>query len=562
VNALHLLRALGSIGLLCALVPAVPRAQGELVLHVVEAATGEATPARVELLNEAGEGCVAPDALEVGDDVVSRAEPWEGSLEQWRAGLVSHVVDAETGTDQFYTTGTSRLPLPAGEYALRVVKGFEYRAATRTLTIRTGESLAVEVRLQRWIDMPAAGWFGADGHLHVGRRFAELDPSLARWMQAEDVHVGGMLSWGHSKRFINSWQAGYGSLSAYQEGHTLIFSGQENPRTSFLGHAIVLGADEPLDDPEHYFLYRPLWERARAQGALCGMAHHGMLLGAENELALALPHGLPDFVEVLQFREPRYGAWYRALNCGFRVTPTAGTDYPLGRSLPGRERFYTRVEGPFDYAHWLDGLRRGRVFVTTGPMLEFQVDERGMGEELRLDAPREVRVRGAVRFDPGHDDVERLELVRDGEVVAAFPRTPDAAEIRFERTLRLEEACWLALRSRGRLVRGASPATSATHSAPVYVVVAGRPSMVDLPVARPSLDEWLAILDRLEASLADGRIEELIAKEIHHTSLNPGGVPKLVPLPGDEDLERRLRGCSAALRAEIDAARAFYRRRP
>ena len=39
-------------------------------------------------------------------------------------------------------------------------------------------------------------------------------------------------------------------------------------------------------------------------------------------------------------------AWYEILNTGFRITPTAGTDYPcVGASIPGRERFYTKVEG-------------------------------------------------------------------------------------------------------------------------------------------------------------------------------------------------------------------------
>ena len=89
-------------------------------------------------------------------------------------------------------------------------------------------------------------------------------------------------------------------------------------------------------------IYRLFWEEARRQESLSGYAHFETTTMAPPSFGLAidLPHGLLSFLEVLQFNRGVYEAWYEILNTGFRITPTAGTDYPcVGASIPGRERF-------------------------------------------------------------------------------------------------------------------------------------------------------------------------------------------------------------------------------
>lgn len=71
-----------------------------------------------------------------------------------------------------------------------------------------------------------------------------------------------------------------------------------------------------------------------------------------------LPQGLVHFIEVLQFNRANYASWYDVLNLGFKVAPTAGTDYPCGdQNIPGHERFYAKVEGDFNYESWLDAVK-------------------------------------------------------------------------------------------------------------------------------------------------------------------------------------------------------------
>ena len=351
---------------------------GKLKLTILDSDSGQRTPTRVELQDSKGQGYIAEDALPAGGDCSGMGkEPKWDTLEEAIARLSKNVENTYTGTVQFYSAGQVETSLPPGTYQLRVFKGVEYQAQIRKLQIHSNETTELKVEMTRWVNMPEQGWFGADDHLHIARPVEGLNPYISKIMQAENIHVANLLQMGFYRHNI-TLQYAHGPGSIYQEGHYILATGQENPRTHFLGHAITLGARSAINFPENYVIYRLFWEEAQRQGALSGYAHYGataLNLQPAFGLAIDLPHGLLSFLEVLQFNRGAYEAWYEILNTGFRITPTAGTDYPCaGASIPGRERFYTKVEGPFTYENWLEGVRRGRTFVTNGPILEFRVD--------------------------------------------------------------------------------------------------------------------------------------------------------------------------------------------
>ena len=144
-------------------------------------------------------------------------------------------------------------------------------------------------------------------------------------------------------------------------------AGQENPRSHYLGHTITLGAAEPVFDADQYLIYRKIWERTTDLGGINGFAHAIATSGGVSPYrggAVLLPHNLMHFLEVLQFNRGGYQFWYDILNLGHRIAGTAGTDYPCAdQTIPGHERFYTRVEGELTYEKWLDAVRNGRTFV-------------------------------------------------------------------------------------------------------------------------------------------------------------------------------------------------------
>ena len=521
---------------------------GTLTLSIVDDESGMPVPARVELLDGAGKPFLADDALAVGWDGGVGAQskgPWQGTLEEWRRGFYKEVPNPFTKTTQFYIVGASRFSLAPGTYRLRAFKGVEYRVQNHEIKIEEGKTAELVVRMSRWIDMPKRGWYGSDAHLHIARPFKEVDPDLSKWMQAEDLHVANLLQWGHSYHFYNTIQYAHGGAGVYQEGNHLLAPGQENPRTYFLGHAIVLGAPEPIHFADDYLSYGRVFRKAREEKAVAGYAHAAKgRSGFPNPLGLAidLPGGMIDFIEVLQYKKGAYHFWYDALNLGFRIAPVAGTDYMKpGGTLPGRDRFYTRVDGPLTYSAWLEGIRRGRTFVTNGPMLEFEVDGKGIGDEVVLKAPSSVRVAGRVRFNPEWDDVKQVEILKNGAVERSVERGNAPGEIPFQFELEAKESIWLALRVSGLKVGEIPGIRSEAHSGAIYLTLEGAPRISVQYKGKSVADLWMERLDELEKLLAEENLPKLAAPERH-----------------DGVTEETLRKSRAKLLESIRSARAFY----
>lgn len=567
----------GTLFSILACAPPPPR----LELTVLDAATGVATPARVEVVDGRGVSYIADGALRVAGDCgwtpIHNWIGWWGQI-QMLGALQAEVHNPFTDTTQFYVDRPVELQLPPGSYRVRVFKGLEYKVATEEIEVAAGSNNVVSIEVSRWVDLPSEGWYSADDHLHIARPHPRFDPRIIRWMQAEDLHVANLLQMGLAQGLHITPQFGFGESAIHHDHGTIIASGQENPRTHVLGHAITLGADDWLDFPEDYLAYDRLWRRARDAGAVNGYAHWG-LGGADEGFATWAPEGLLDFLEVLGFGIPYYPFWYDLLNLGFRITPTAGTDYPCGPGLPGRERFYTRLDESLSYGAWIEAVRRGRTFVTNGPVLELSIEGVAVGDELFLEEPREILLEGRVRFDPGRDDVTRLEVVRAGEVVSSVEEgaAPGVLSVRVK--LAADRTTWFALRASGakvgetpvdgiqfleqaltylpretadRLIgapdrvlpRNGDPRPSAAHTAPIYVSVARTAPLEAQAPARAAAARLLSLLGELEDRFDDERIQEM------------AGFPGRGDGVGDEDLRR---GRSELL-ASVEKARRHYQR--
>ncbi|MDC0004455.1 CehA/McbA family metallohydrolase [Porticoccaceae bacterium] len=528
---------------------------GVLRLNIIDAKTKLLVPARIEVLGANGKSYFARDAVPIGGACAEMGENgalgpivYDGlSLEDALAKFTKTIKDPYSEAEHFYSNGESLLTLPPGLFKIKVFKGPEYELGYIEVNIVAGETVNKSIELSRFVNMPAKGWYSADDHLHIARITNAVDPLVIMQMQAEDIHVGNLLQMGWSATFSGTQQYAHGHKSQYQEGDHLIISGQENLRTHLLGHTITLGASEPIHNPEKYLLYRLAWQHAVDQGALNGYAHFGANkrdLGPDPGLPVLAPHNLMHFMEVLQFNQGRYGTWYDMLNLGFRITPTAGSDYPCSApNLPGRERFYTKIQGPFTYKNWLEGVRAGRTFVTTGPMLEFSINGQDIGDEISLHKAGEVAVKGRVLYSADHYGVKGLELLENGRVVYRSPRLDDSGEISFEIRHKIKETSWLALRTSGALNIYPSKRKNYTaHSAPIYITLEDSPPISQHLRASSIAKDWLASLHSLEERISKENIKYLQAAK------SAGG-----PIPPHVLSDSRL-----ALMEEIDHAKKFF----
>jgi hypothetical protein len=360
----------------------------------------------------------------------------------------------------FYVGGHYNARLPPGRYQLVVSRGPEYRIVEREITLGEGSPSEIRITLERWIDMAARGWYSGDDHIHVPRA-REDNEAIAAVARAEDVHVANLLQMTSLTHPAYYRQYAHGPEGRYSAGRYALVPGEETPRTSELGHAIGLNTRK-LHFPRNYFLYHETADGVHGDGGLFGYAHLAQnILGVDRGLALDIPFGIVDFVELLQGGQMKTEVFYDILNLGYRVTPTAGTDFPY-LNLIGTERLYVRIDGEFSPAAWFDALAQGRTFITSGPMLEFRIDGAESPTELRVDAGRTLAIRATAAVNPDLDRLRRLELVVHGEVVAMASAATGSERLVLEHALTPAAGLWLAIRAYGE-------AGTRAHSAPVYV---------------------------------------------------------------------------------------------
>jgi hypothetical protein len=390
--------------------------------------------------------------------------------------------------------------LTPGKWRLAVAHGFELMPVREEFEIASGHNLRREIRLKRWVNMPREGWYSGDTHVHYPRTTAEQSDFILTWARAEDVHVTSVLSFGDIKQTYFP-QMGYGRQAPYGEGDYLLASGQEDPRTQIpeQGHTIALDIRSTVRDVARYHLYDTMFDGVHRQGGITGYAH---LAWAPEFHRKQDPNRHPtwdpninairgkvDFFEILQFRHLGLEDYYDFLNLGVKLTAVAGSDMPWASSI-GEVRTYVHTGRKFDAGAWYDGLKAGHTFITNGPMLTLTVDKAMPGDELKLKAPRKVRIQARAWAPAEIGAPKLLEVVADGKVIRSGTGEADF-------TLDVARSQWIAARVTAE--NGA-----AAHTSPVYVTVGGK-SFRDESQVPELVAKRLAVLDFIEGRLRDAR---------------------------------------------------------
>jgi hypothetical protein len=214
-------------------------------------------------------------------------------------------------------------------------------------------------------------------------------------------------------------------------------------------------------------------------------------LGAK-EAPVAAALGGVDAIDIMPIADNSAELWYRFLNCGFRMAPGAGTDVFTNwrgiSGIPGAAREYVEVGPSLSWARWLERYREGRVFVTNGPLLTFDVNGKPMGSEIAVPAGSNYRA----RLNAGVEAREPLgvvEFIQNGEVIGS---KTGALTAHIDQEVVVDRSCWFAVR-----VKGPNGGVRA-HSGPVYVRVGENPVLV-----KEDLELMLRWIDRLWAYLEE-----------------------------------------------------------
>ncbi len=451
----------------------------------------------------------------------------------------------EPGGDRdafFVAVGEAEFDVPAGGLRLTAVKGYEYRISSSSVDISPGETTRVSVRLERWTNWNQRGWYSGENHFHanyLGSYYQRPAQSLA-WLKAMDLNAANMIVANAQGAFVHDKEFFTGEVSPLSTDRHFLFWGQEYRNSDPLGHmgflnitslvppsyTSVPGSDSPYDFPLNTMAALD----ARRQGGLVTYMHPigGAIrdvfdtnLGAKESVVTAAL-GVLDTIDLLPYGDSAYRLWYTLLNCGIRIAAGAGTDaFTNWRGInrvPGGSRQYVHVGGKMSWKRWVERYREGRSFATTGPLMTFDVNGRGVGEEAKFASGGTYRA--TLRVDVmSRTPIERVEFLHNGRVIESADAR-FAQRFRLEKEVQVSESGWFAARVYGPGAPGLTTQALA-HSSPVYLTEGDRPTLVreDLELAVRWIDRlWAYLVERDNFGSAENRqaAREMIDRARRH----------------------------------------------
>ena len=404
--------------------------------------------------------------------------------------------------------------VPAGKVRVEITRGLERLPVRLDSELEPGENKIISFRVQPLrFSNHAAGvlWRSGDADMHTidGGAYPPNSRVLVTQMTAEDVAVGSDFMTNIGERTLGPADRAANIAAARRLMLKREF------RSSYWGDLVLLGphipprlhaayADPPLN--RVYPANATIAELAKGE-ELAGYAHLFSQppdptsdAKLTHELPVDVALGKVDYYELLDSGDAKSSAavWYKLLNLGFRIPLAAGsgvvTGYASTRGPVGLDRVYVRVPGgPFKMDSWFDGLKRGRSFVTNGPLLRFTLAGQTIGGELKIPARQSARFTASMRSIV---PVDHLEVVCNGEVAINVPmnKTHDSSDA--SGRLYLGRSGWCVLRAWSEkpedpILEGYPYATTS----PIYVTVAD---------AKPSAPEdgkyFLDWIDRVTAN--------------------------------------------------------------
>jgi hypothetical protein len=164
--------------------------------------------------------------------------------------------------------------------------------------------------------------------------------------------------------------------------------------------------------------------------------------------------------------------YYHLLNAGIRVPPSAGSASGVLPNPVGYNRMYAHVDGELTWTKWWDSVRRGRVFVSNGPMLRVNANGKLPGEVFQIPARGELELKLTGKLD-SRDPIKAIEILRDGLVVQTIP----ASKLKGGKfaTLTFKDSGWFLV----RVIADVPETFRFASTGPFYVEAPGKPAHVN-----------------------------------------------------------------------------------
>ncbi len=341
------------------------------------------------------------------------------------------------------------------------------------------------------------GWYAGDMHVHrncgIGRAVV-AESSLPVMMERNDLSVISLLAdmgnaevqdsktdlpkvTGRDALFSTP-----GRIVHYDAEWHFDPAGVTFERQAIGGHLVILGltSAKQIWAESPYKIIR--W--AKKQDAVVGFCHMEYLSdGTRDELTCCIPLDYPvetalgtiDFLsEDVWLNDAAIHAYYRLLNCGFRPSWAAGTDYPCNSLHPlGTQLTYVNVrDKPISYKSWIEGIREGRTVVSMHGHSEFLDlkaggEDASPGDEIRISSPSDIDV--SVVWTATEELAGAIEIICNGKVIDRVLSVASSGKpVEIRTSVHINESSWIC-------ARRMNDAGHQVHTSAIFVTLNDQP---------------------------------------------------------------------------------------
>ncbi len=359
--------------------------------------------------------------------------------------------------DHFVFDGSIQLRLPTGRYTFEMECGPEYHTRGGHFVIENFAEDARQIDMLRFFDMAAHGWYSGD--LHVRRDPADVE----LLMRADDLHVAQVVTWKNDRRESTRQPLPADLLVRFDGNrfyHLAAGSHERGGNSLLLFHLskplLTAGASAEYPAPSTYI------EQARAQER----AWVDLRTPYSWDLPTLVALGQLDSIEVANSQvgrdravcdeeggKPRnsrrypppmgnaqwsHDIYFRLLDCGLRIPPSAGSGSGVGENPVGYNRVYVHVDGELDYTTWWNNLRAGQVVVTNGPLMLPSVERQLPGYVFRGEKGQELELEIGLTLST-REPISYLEIIKNGKIehtvrLAEYAKDGRLPKVRFSRS--------------------------------------------------------------------------------------------------------------------------------
>jgi hypothetical protein len=379
--------------------------------------------------------------------------------------------------------GSFQDSLKPGNYTLTVFHSIDYESQKIAFTI-SAEGVNAEIYLRPWINLKKQGWVCGDGHDHL---YTEKKPdtgmakTLRKICLAQGIDfVCAAQGWagyndttwkdGYAKFSDDRFTLYYGSeMPKYRTGHTW-WMGQKSTRGYFWNTMDTVYENNYFQSPQGTtwdfktlnFPFIPdvavVQHYKAADHAVAIIAHptswwwqpRGDVTKHVTNVAANLSFGLLsgkiwDGIVVMGYNHDHYnyqGLWFHILNEGYRMPALSELDGGFERDdnkYYGSMRTYYEIDGKFSIDKVTDAVRKGRTFVTSGPIIFADIDSKyHIGDIVRTSGRKHDLHIKAYASGEQDDYLSYVVVFRNGEIFKVWD-IRDKKSRAFEQTLPINE---------------------------------------------------------------------------------------------------------------------------